>query len=199
MKRFDEQNLVPLYILDIGKPGSSFALEIAQKTGIPNDTLQLARKLAGEELVGLETLVRNLEKERVELSNQQHELVKKNAELEELLTRYHALTTDLEKKKKQILEKAKEEARQLLVSTNREIEKTIRHIRENQAQKKETIKVRQSLQDLAKKVSITEPAKRIVKSTPIAPGERVRIIGQEGSGIVLSLKGKSALVQFGEL
>jgi DNA mismatch repair protein MutS2 len=197
--RFDEQNLVPLYILDIGKPGSSFALEIAQKTGIPDDTLKLARKLAGEELVGLETLVRNLEKERVELSNQQHELVKKNVELEELLTRYHTLTNDVEKKKKQILEKAKEEARQLLVSTNREIEKTIRHIRENQAQKKETIKVRQSLQDLAKKVSIPEPAKLIVKSTPIAPGERVRIIGQEGSGVVISIKGKSALVQFGEL
>src|SRR6185503_12764103 len=62
--RFDDKNLVPLFVLDIGKPGSSFALEIAKKTGLPLSTLQEAENLVGKDLAGFEKLVRSLEKER---------------------------------------------------------------------------------------------------------------------------------------
>jgi DNA mismatch repair protein MutS2 len=199
--RFDEQNMVPLYRLDIGKPGSSFALEIAQKTGIPDETLQAARQLAGKELVGLENLVRSLEKERVALSQQHQALEQRNQELSNLLNRYNRLSSELDEKKKVILEKAKEEARQLLAVTNREIEKTIRHIRENQAQKQETIKARKKIGELVSKISETQPAAPQVKiiSGTIQAGDRVQIIGQQGSGIVIAVKGKRAQVQFGDL
>ncbi|MGC1241384.1 MAG: Smr/MutS family protein [Chryseosolibacter sp.] len=196
--RFDSEHLMPLYILDIGKPGSSFALEIARKTGLPSDTLEQAEKLVGKDLAGFETLVRNLEKERVELSGKILRLERQEADLKQSLARYQSLSTDLETRKKEIITKAKEEAAGLLRETNREIEKTIRHIRENKAERKETLKVRQNLQALHQRVGQKKTEKQDKPKTPIRAGDRVRIIGQEGSGTVVALKDKTASVQFGE-
>ena len=198
--RFDERNMVPLYTLDIGKPGSSFALEIAQKTGLPEDILAAASSLAGSELVGFETLVRNLEQERNALTEKTKQLNKQDADLKVLLKKYELLSGELEEKKKQILNKAKEEASNLLAETNREIEKTIRHIRENQAQKQETSKVRKNLEVLSQKVlRQEEEQKQKAPTGQLKAGDRVRLVGQDGSGVVLSVKGKAAIVQFGEL
>lgn len=197
--RFDEENLMPLYQLDIGKPGSSFALEIATKIGLPAPTLREAKELVGKELLGFEKLVRNLEKEKNELAQKITQLEKQELELKATLSRYQKLTGELETKKKDIINRAKEEAASLLKETNREIEKTIRHIRENQAQKKETLRVRKNLQDLTEKVVKPSPVKQPKEPGVIKEGDRVRIIGQEGSGIVLSVKGKNAMVQLGEL
>jgi DNA mismatch repair protein MutS2 len=196
--RFDDKNLVPLYILDIGKPGSSFALEIARKTGLPQQTLAEAEKLVGKDLAGFETLVRSLEKERQELSEKSKRMERQEAELKQSLSKYQTLSTELETRKKEIINKAKEEASNLLKDTNREIEKTIRHIRENQAQKTETLRVRKTLQDLTKKVG-PEVKKEQVVPGAIKEGDRVRIIGQDSGGVVLSIQGKNATVQFGEL
>jgi DNA mismatch repair protein MutS2 len=197
--RFDDRNLVPLYILDIGKPGSSFALEIAKKTGIPQQTLTEAEKLVGKDLAGFETLVRSLEKERQELSEKIKRMERQENDLKQSLAKYEILSTDLETRKKEIITKAKQEAADLLKDTNREIEKTIRHIRENKAERKETQRVRKSLESLNERVSHKQPEKKIKIQEPIKEGDRVRIIGQEGSGIVLSVKGKNASIQFGEL
>ena len=196
--RFDSEHLMPLYILDIGKPGSSFALEIAEKTGLPKATLAQAEKLVGKDLAGFETLVRNLEKERQQLSEKIQRMVKQEAELKQSLAKYQALSTDLETRKKEIITKAKEEAAGLLRETNREIEKTIRHIRENKAERKETLKVRQNLKALNQRVGSRQGEKQEKPETPIREGDRVRIIGQDGSGTVVSLKEKTASVQFGE-
>lgn len=198
--RFDDKNLAPLYVLDIGKPGSSFALEIARKIGLPTQTLEEAEKLVGKDLAGFEKLVRSLEKERVELSDRIRKLERQDIEMKQSLAKYQTLSAELEGRKKEIINKAKEEATNLLKDTNREIEKTIRHIRENQAQKRETIRVRKGLQELTDKVGLPqkkEEKKTVVESFEV--GDRVRITGQEGSGIILSLSGKQAIVQFGEI
>jgi DNA mismatch repair protein MutS2 len=196
--RFDDTNLVPLYVLDIGKPGSSFALEIAKKTGLSKQTLEDAEKLVGKDLAGFETLVRSLEKERQELSEKIKRMEKQETDLKLSLSKYQTLSNELETKKKEILTKAKEEASLLLKNTNKEIEKTIRHIKENNAEKKETLKVRKNLQSLTTQVAVPE-AKKIKDPEQITEGDRVRLSGQDGSGIVLSIKGKHAMVQFGEL
>lgn len=196
--RFDSEHLVPLYILDIGKPGSSFALAIAEKTGLPKEILAEAEKLVGKELAGFETMVRNLERERQELSEKIRRMERQEAELKQSLAKYQILSTDLETRKKEIITKAKEEAAGLLRETNREIEKTIRHIRENKAERKETMKVRQNLKDLHHRVGEKKAEKPEKSATPIREGDRVRIIGQEGSGTVVALKEKTASVQFGE-
>ncbi|HTJ49936.1 MAG TPA: Smr/MutS family protein [Cyclobacteriaceae bacterium] len=196
--RFDEKNLVPLYLLDIGKPGSSFALEIARKTGLPTETLQEAEKLVGKDLAGFEKLVRDLEKERQELSVKLKRAEQQENILQQSLNKYQTLSSELEGRKKEIIDKAKVEAQSLLKETNREIEKTIRHIRENKAEKKETLKVRNNLKDLSSKVAKDALVKE-KKKEEIKEGDYVRIIGQDGRGLVLSLKGNTAVVQFGEM
>jgi DNA mismatch repair protein MutS2 len=149
--------------------------------------------------MGFESLVRNLEKEKNELTEKVKGLEKQERELKLLLSRYDSLTSELESRKKEIIDKAKLEANSLLRETNKEIEKTIRHIRENQAERKETLKVRKNLQDLSKKVSHQPVKREKAEMGVIQPGDRVRIIGQEGSGKVVSVKGKNATVQFGEM
>lgn len=196
--RFDDKNLIPLYILDIGKPGSSFALEIAKKTGLPDNTIEAAEKLAGKDLTGFEELARSLERERQELSHKILKMEKQEAELRQSLAKYQSLSTELESKKKEIINRAKEDASRLLKDTNREIEKTIRHIKENKAEKKETLRVRKNLETLTHKVAAPAPLE-VSTEVSFKEGDRVRIIGQEGSGTILSIQGKNATVQFGLL
>jgi DNA mismatch repair protein MutS2 len=197
--RFDDVKMTPLFMLEIGKPGSSFALEIARKTGLPEDTLKEAERLVGNELAGFEKLVRSLERERVELTERVKQLEVQEVELKNTLSKYKTLSSELESKKKDIIEKAKTEAQQLLKNTNREIEKTIRHIRENNAQKTETLKVRKNLNELSNKVKREERKSDQKENEPVQEGDRVRIIGQGGSGVVQVIKGKNAVVQFGEI
>jgi len=196
--QFDTQKLEPLFKLDIGKPGSSFALEIARKTGLPSITLARAEKIIGSELTGLETLMKSVAEEKQNIEKRKRDIEQREKKLKETLAHYEALSGELEGKKKEIINKAKEEASMLLKETNREIEKTIRHIRENKAEKKETRKVRQGLQTLVTKVQIpvTEGEKKVEK---IVEGDKVRLIGQEVTGTVLSIKDDTAVVQFGDL
>lgn len=196
--RFDTAHLLPLYVLDIGKPGSSFALEIAETTGLPSEILAEAEQLVGKDLAGFETLVRSLEKERQELGEKLGRMERDEKELQQSLSKYQTLSSDLETRKKEILSKAREEAAGLLRETNREIEKTIRHIRENKAERKETLKVRQNLQALHQRVGQKKSPKPAAPAVPIREGDFVRIIGQEVSGTVVALKGETASVQFGE-
>jgi DNA mismatch repair protein MutS2 len=194
---FDTKQLGPLFQLEIGKPGSSFALEIARKTGLPAKTIAKAEDIIGKELTGLETLMKTVADEKAALEKRQREITQREKQLNQAVEKYESLSDELSEKKKTILEKAKLEAANLLKETNREIEKTIRHIKENKAEKKETKKVREGLQDLVEKVKL--PSKQIVSSDKIETGDSVRLIGQEVSGKVISIKEDIALVEFGSL
>jgi DNA mismatch repair protein MutS2 len=196
--QFDTKRLEPLFQLDIGKPGSSFALEIARKTGLPAKILNEAETIIGKDLTGLEMLMKSVADEKQSLAKRDVEVGKKEKELNAALEKYNQLSGELEGKKKEILNKAKSEASYLLKETNREIEKTIRHIQENKAEKKETRKVRQNLLGLIDKVKPTEGSLAPLESE-IKEGDKVRIIGQEVTGTVLSVKDNNAIVQFGDL
>jgi DNA mismatch repair protein MutS2 len=195
--QFDAKKLEPLFQLDIGKPGSSFALEIATKTGLSNEIIRQAETLIGKELTGLESLMKTVAEEKQSLENRTREIGLREKKLTETLARYDALNLELNSKKKEIIEKAKSEASHLLKETNREIEKTIRHIRENKAERKETRKVRDGLQNVAQKVKPEIPVR--IQSDKIEIGDYVRLVGQEVSGKVISIKDNMALVQFGDL
>lgn len=196
--QFDTKKLEPLFVLEIGKPGSSFALEIARKTGLPSATIQEAETIIGKDLTGFEMLMKSVADEKQSLIKRDLEIRQKETELTKTLERYKQLSSELENKKKEILDKAKTEASYLLKETNREIEKTIRHIQENKAEKKETRKVRQNLLGLIEKVKPIE-GKATIQNQEIKEGDKVRIIGQEVTGTVLSVKDNSAVVQFGDL
>ncbi len=194
---FDTKQLGPLFQLEIGKPGSSFALEIARKTGLPGKTIAKAEAIIGKELTGLETLMKTVADEKAALEKRQRELAQREKQLNQAVEKYESLSDELSEKKKIILEKAKLEAANLLKETNREIEKTIRHIKENKAEKKETKKVREGLQDLVAKVKV--PVKQVQSNDKIETGDSVRLIGQEVSGKVISIKDEIAVVEFGSL
>jgi DNA mismatch repair protein MutS2 len=196
--QFDTKKLEPLFKLEIGKPGSSFALEIARKTGLNQSTLIRAEQIIGKELTGLETLMKTVAEEKQFIEKQKREIDQREKKLKDTLAHYQSLSLELETRKKDIINKAKEEASHLLKETNREIEKTIRHIRENKAEKKETRKVRQGLQSLVTKVQ-TSAQNVELKPVVLVVNDKVRLIGQEVTGTVLSIKDKQAVVQFGDL
>ena len=201
--RFDMVNLVPLYELDIGRPGSSFALEIAQKTGIPGDVIKAAKAHVGYDQIDTEKLLNKLERQKQVLAEKSNFIKSKEQEVKKLEAEYLQLKSNLESKKSEIIDRAKQEASLLLSKTNQEIEKTIRHIKENKAEKKETKKVRHDLTEFAKKVAVSNKEK--VKS----PYHLIEGKLEKGdfaivatSGVVVEIreiKGKSAKVLMGEL
>ncbi|MCK9204290.1 MAG: Smr/MutS family protein [Bacteroidales bacterium] len=142
---FDLKKLKPLYRLKTGKPGSSFALEIAHEIGFPAEALQKARKKTGKSQLDFDRELQNLEVEKEEITKKEDELKVADDFLAELVHKYEKLNADLETKKKEILEKARNEARQLLDDSNRIIEKTIKEIREAQAEKSKTKEAREEL------------------------------------------------------
>jgi DNA mismatch repair protein MutS2 len=199
LMQFDSKRMIPLFKLEIGKPGSSFALEIAKNTGLPKTVIERAEEIIGKDLTGLEMLIQSVSHEKEQVSKKQREIIEKENKLSEELNRYKQLSVELESKKKQILDKAKTEAAQLLKETNREIEKTIRHIQENKAEKKETRKVRQGLQQLTDKVKPEEVIQKQPEAVELKEGDKVRIRGQEVTGTLVQIKGHQAIVEFGSI
>ncbi|MFN8354893.1 MAG: Smr/MutS family protein [Spirosomataceae bacterium] len=220
--RFDGEHLEPLYELEMGRPGSSFALEIAQKIGLPKAVLEKAKQKLGKNQVSFEKIVKELDIEKKVFAEKNLEYTTKQRKLDQLLEQYNALKNVLETDKKRMLNEAKAQAKQLIKDSNAKIEATIRAIREQGAEKLATKEIRQQLEEFVVKELRTEevelPTPKVEKqpksdkkpsSTPavvdevdnsaIGVGSLVRIKGQTTVGEVLSLKGKDAEVAIGDL
>ncbi|MDH5475468.1 MAG: endonuclease MutS2 [Cyclobacteriaceae bacterium] len=201
--RFDIQNLTPLYILEIGKPGSSFALEIARKIGLSHEVIEHAKSLAGREHTDMDKLLRDLERDKSRVLKREKSLKENERKLKQQLSKYEQLSEEIGGKKKEIINKAKVEAERLLSDTNRQIEKTIRHIKENKAEKKETKRVREGLNQLKSKVKPEQREKKpssieVIKGE-IEVGDFVRLVEQDVVGEVTARKGKDVEVLIGQL
>ena len=200
---FDLDKLVPLYELEVGRPGSSFSLEVASQSGLPAEVIQIAQQGIGTSQIDIERLLGKLENEKRKLDEQTDEITKKDAALTILKKEYEVLKLKLEERQKEIINSAKEEASVILSRTNKEIEKTIRHIKENKAEQKETKKIRQSLQKFAKQVTpkVSEPGKKdiITVEGEIKTGNQVLIVDRGVVAEVLSVQGKKAKLLIGEL
>jgi len=201
--KFDMQELEPLYELEIGKPGSSFSLEISRKIGLDKKVLEYAKHAIGEKKVDVDELILKLEKQQQEITQRDRDLKSSEQKVRSLEQKYSRLYEELETNKKKILAQAKNEASDLLSKTNKEIEKTIRHIKENKAQKTETVKARRRLEELRGKVkpqeerSLKKPQE--VVEGPINVGDQVKLKDKDVVGEVLDIKGKDAEVKMGAL
>ncbi len=142
---YDAEALKPLYHLVVGKPGSSFALELMRKTGFESDWIDRIRTLAGKQMGKTEDLMLSLEKQNQQLLQQVGAYNEKLKHLEELTTSYQQLKDKLQAKRQEYLLSAREEAKKLLAETNQQIENTIRAIREHGAEKEATLKARKAL------------------------------------------------------
>ena len=205
--RFDGEHLEPIYQLEIGRPGSSFAFEIASKIGLPKNVINRAKEKLGTQQVNFEKLLKELDIERRVFAEKNIEVGIKERKLTQQLADYTRLKSGLETNEKKIVNEAKQKAKTLIADANQLIENTIREIKENKAEKEKTKTVRQVLETFNKKNLEPEV---IVEAAPkeeiyepedgaIVPGSYVRVIGQTAIGEVIVLRGKDAEIRIGDL
>ena len=202
--RYDVSKLEPLFQLEIGKPGSSFAFEIARKMGISKELLNEARINVGEDQVDYNKLLAELDSERAAMKREKDQMVKQRQDLKKLSGDYEELRHFNQEERKRIIKEAEKEAFAILKSANKEIENTIRTIKESKADKQATRKAREELEgkteqlgkNLSTKQTLPEPKSQPAK---IAVGDKVSIFNQNTVGEVVAIKGKQVQVVFGAL
>ena len=144
---FDVQNIAPLFKLEMGLPGNSFAFELARKIGIPETVIKDAEARAGEEFVGIERNLRKIARNRKALDEKLERIKNTDRTLESITDKYQKELKEIKQLKKTILDEAKKEAEEIIKGANRQVESTIKTIKESQAQKETTQEARKELQD----------------------------------------------------
>lgn len=201
--RYDVEKFEPLYQLEIGKPGSSFALEIASKIGLSKEIVAYAKQQIGEERVRYDRLLTQLENEKNQYAQLLKEIKEKESLLSAKLKEYGLLKDTLEQTKKQYIQEAKLEAKSLLDQANKKIESVIREIKEGKAEKVVTKNLRKELNVFKEevkpeKVTLKDPEIQVVGGQ-IQLGDWVRLKDNGAIGEVLLLKNKDADLLIGDL
>ena len=143
---YDRQQMQPLFQLSIGNPGSSFAIEIARKIGLPESVIKDASDIVGSDYIQSDKYLQDIVRDKRYWENKRQAVHQREKSLEQTIARYENEVKELEQSRKEILAKAKQQAEELLAGSNRIIEKTIKEIRESQAEKAETKKIREELE-----------------------------------------------------
>lgn len=143
---YDRQQMQPMFQLSIGNPGSSFAIEIARKIGLPESVIKDASDIVGSDYIQSDKYLQDIVRDKRYWENKRQAVHQREKSLEQTIARYENEVKELEQSRKEILAKAKQQAEELLAGSNRIIEKTIKEIRESQAEKAETKKIREELE-----------------------------------------------------
>jgi DNA mismatch repair protein MutS2 len=139
---YDSNKMEPLFQLQIGKPGSSFAFEIARKIGLPEDILQEATIKIGKDHIDFDKHLRDIVRDKRYWETKRQNIRQSEKKLEDLTSTYEENLSEVKKLRKEILDKAKKEAAELLASSNKIVEQTIREIKEASADKEKTREAR---------------------------------------------------------
>lgn len=220
---YDRQRMQPLFQLSIGSPGSSFALEIARKTGLPHDVIEEAKQIAGSDYVDADKYMLDIARDRRYWSNKRLSIKEKEHKLEALIESYEKSMDELRQRRSSILADARRQASELLKDSNAALEKTILEIRKSQAEKERTKELRRELDEYKRNLTDTteDPSipelklarhktrkknkentattKQREKDTPLTVGDTVRMEGGNTVGKVLEINGNKATVAFGAL
>lgn len=219
---YDRHIMQPLFTLSIGNPGSSFAIEIARKIGLPEDVIADASEIVGSDYINMDKYLQDIVRDKRYWESKRNNIRIQEKKLEDITSRYEVNLTDIEKQRKEIIKQAKEEAQRLLAEANAKIENTIREIKEAQAEKEKTKDIRKGLTAFKEQIESAEHAvddkiaRKIQKlqekqnnkknkvKTPkeqktetISTGDTVRMKGQTSAGEVMDIQGKNAIVAFG--
>jgi DNA mismatch repair protein MutS2 len=222
---FDNHLMQPLFQLYIGRPGSSFAFEIARKIGLPDDILNEASKNAGVENINYDRNLKDIARDKRYWERKRQSIRDREKKLEELIEEYEKELSGTKSLRKEIILQAKDEAQSILKDSNKMIESTIRQIREAQAEKGKTKDVRQQFEEFksiittesisetasidAKIEKLKEKGKKIRpvkvekqkieihKPSPLQPGDPVRMIDTMVAGEVIEIKDNIVHVGFG--
>ncbi|MBO7316582.1 MAG: Smr/MutS family protein [Paludibacteraceae bacterium] len=215
---YDRHQMSPLFQLQIGNPGSSFAIEIAQKIGLPDEVIKEAAEKAGSELIDFDKYLQDIVRDKRYWENKRQQIRQKEKQSEELIERYEKELKELQQSRKELILKAKQSAEQLLNDANAKIESTIKTIKEAQADKELTKEVRNELKNYKEKIlennfedkkithKINEVKKHSKKKTSdkkanelLSIGNFVRIVGQQAIGEIVELKQNTATIVFGNI
>ena len=153
---YDRHEMRALFQLQIGNPGSSFAVEIARKIGLPEEVIADASEIVGSEYIQSDKYLQDIVRDKRYWETKRQNIRKREKQMEETIARYEKEMEELERSRKEILKKAKEAAEQLLQESNAKIENTIRTIKEAQAEKEMTRLARQELTDFKEQVAAIE-------------------------------------------
>ncbi len=204
---FDKDHLSPTYELKVGRPGSSYAFEIAEKSGLNKNILKYAKRRTGRNEKAVDQLLIDLQREKQELSEQLLEISDKQKALDKLIKNYEELHKNLEFRRKKLKLESREQALQLAAQENKEYEKLIREIREEknlEKAKEKAQKVREERKQLVEEVTdlkndiYYKPAKS-AKDVKISEGDFVRLITGGATGVVEKISKKKAVVLVGQL
>ena len=143
---FDVKNIAPMFKLEMGLPGNSFAFELARKMGLPEQIIKDAENRAGEEFVGIERNLRKIARNRKALDEKLERIKHTDKTLENITDKYQKELKQIKELKKEILDAAKKEAEEIIKGANKQVENTIKTIKESQAEKTQTIVARKELQ-----------------------------------------------------
>ncbi len=150
---FDVKNIAPLFKLEMGLPGNSFAFELARKMGLPENIIKDAENRAGEEFVGIERNLRKIARNRKALDEKLERIRHTDRTLESITDKYQKELLEIKQLKKEIIDKARKEADEIIKGANRQVENTIRTIKEAQAEKEITNEARKELQNFVSVLS----------------------------------------------
>ena len=218
---YDRHLMQPLFKLAIGNPGSSFAIEIARKIGLPEDVIAEASEKVGQDYINMDKYLQDIVRDKRYWESKRQNIRQREKRLEEVIARYEKDLNEVNSQRKEIVKEAKAEAAQILSEANAKIENTIREIKEAQAEKKRTKQARADLQEfkerigdkqeeddriarkMAKLKERSERKKQKQKTSVsfnrdvIEVGDNVRLKGQTTPGTVLEVQEKDAVVAFG--
>ena len=220
---YDRHLMQPLFKLAIGNPGSSFAIEIARKIGLPEDVIAEASEKVGMDYINMDKYLQDIVRDKRYWESKRQNIRQREKKLEDIIARYEKDLSEVNSQRKEIVREAKAEASRILSDANARIENTIREIKEAQAEKERTKQARQELQSfkdsvsdaqeeddkLARKMAkLKERAERkkqkqkvsaqpVFNRDVIEEGDAVRLKGQTSVGTVMELQEKQATVAFG--
>lgn len=161
---YDRGEMRPLFMLQIGNPGSSFAVEIARKIGLPEEVINDASQIVGSEYIQSDKYLQDIVRDKRYWESKRKSVHQKEKELDEMLGKVQESNDDIKKTRKQIIKEARDEAERLLREANAKIENTIRTIIEAKAEKEKTRQARQELSDFSKQIEELARQKQQMKT-----------------------------------
>lgn len=218
---YDRQKMKPMFRLAIGQPGSSFAIEIARNTGLPDDIISYAREIVGSDYINMDKYLLDIARDRRYWENKRQSIRIKEKQIDDVLAKYEAEMETLRGKRREIISEARDEAKRILDNSNATIERTIREIRSAQAEKERTQEARKRFEAERKALKESDdkqhplldrklPGKKRnaaaapkpksnEEERPLQVGDNVILEGGGTVGTISEISGKDAVVVFGQM
>ncbi len=214
---YDRQLMQPLFRLSIGSPGSSFAVEIARKIGLPESIIKHAEEIVGSDYINIDKYLLDIARDKRYWENKRQQVRQKEKKIDALIEKYEGDADELRAKRREIIEEARTQAKEILDKSNAAVERTIHEIKTANAERERTLAARRELEESKRQLTAEtddqhpmlkkkakkkkhDPSENVKRKTEnLTPGMHVQLDGAGTVGEVLEINGENAVVAFGLL